>query len=167
MKKRIFSILLAFLLVFTLTPSAFAACDIEFVHKNKTEIVYLNNGSYITITLIAKDISTLSLTSTDSATFTKAGNKVVTCRDKKGNLEWEYTLFAEFSVVENVSATCTSATYSQTIYASDWSFSNGNATKAGNTAYGVGTFKRKVLFVTVDTANIDISISCDVNGNLS
>lgn len=167
MKKRIFSILLAFLLVFTLTPSAFAACDIEFVHKNKTEIVYLNNGSYITITLIAKDISTLSLTSTNSATFTKAGNKVVTCRDKKGNLEWEYTLFAEFSVVENVAATCTSATYSQTIYASDWSFSNGNATKSGNTAYGVGTFKRKVLFVTVDTANIDISIFCDVNGNLS
>ena len=153
--------------MFTLTPSAFAACDIEFVHKNKTEIVYLNNGSYITITLIAKDISTLSLTSTDSATFTKAGNKVVTCRDKKGNLEWEYTLFAEFSVVENVSATCTSATYSQTIYASDWSFGNGNATKSGNTAYGVGTFKRKVLFVTVDTANIDISIFCDVNGNLS
>ena len=153
--------------MFTLTPSAFAARDIEIKKKNKTEIVYLNNGSYITITLIAKDISTLSLTSTNSATFTKAGNKVVTCRDKKGNLEWEYTLFAEFSVVENVSATCTSATYSQTIYASDWSFSNGNATKSGNTAYGVGTFKRKVLFVTVDTANIDISISCDVYGNLS
>ena len=167
MKKRIFSILLTFLLVFTLTPSVFAANDIELDDKNTTEIVYLDNGCYIITTLITQDISTLSLVSTNSNTFTKTGNKVVACHDKDGNLEWEYTLFAEFEVVEGVTATCTSATYTQTIYASDWSFSNGNATKSGNTAYGVGTFKRKVLFITVDTANIDISISCDVYGNLS
>lgn len=167
MKKRIFSIILTFLFVFTLTPSVFAANDIELNDQNTTEIVYLDNGNYITITLITQDVSPLSLASTNSNTFTKTGNKVVSCHDKKGNLEWEYTLFAEFSVIEGISATCTSATYTQTIYANDWSFSNGNATKSGNTAYGIGTFKRKVLFITVDTANIDISISCDVYGNLS
>lgn len=167
MKKRIFSILLTFLFVVTLAPSVFAANDIELDDQNTTEIVYLDNGSYITITLITEDISPLSLASTDSTSFTKTGNKVVACNDKNGNLEWEYTLFAEFSVVEGISATCTSATYTQTIYANDWSFSNGNATKSGNTAYGVGTFKRKVLFVTTNTSNIDISISCDVYGNLS
>ena len=167
MKKRIFSILLTFLLVFALTPSIFAANSIALDNKNTTEIMYLDNGSYITITLITKDVSTLSLALTNSTTFTKTGNKVVSCHDKKGNLEWEYTLFAEFSVVDGVSATCTSATYVQNIYANDWSFSNGNATKSGNTAYGIGIFKRKVLFVTVDTVNIDISISCDVYGNLS
>lgn len=167
MKKRIFSIILTFLFVFTLTPSVLAANDIELNDQNTTEIVYLDNGNYITITLITQDVSPLSLASTNSNTFTKTGNKVVSCHDKKGNLEWEYTLFAEFSVIEGISATCTSATYTQTIYANDWSFSNGNATKSGNTAYGIGTFKRKVLFITVDTANIDISISCDVYGNLS
>lgn len=167
MKKRIFSIILTFLFVFTLTPSVLAANDIELNDQNTTEIVYLDNENYITITLITQDVSPLSLASTNSNTFTKTGNKVVSCHDKKGNLEWEYTLFAEFSVIEGISATCTSATYTQTIYANDWSFSNGNATKSGNTAYGIGTFKRKVLFITVDTANIDISISCDVYGNLS
>ena len=167
MKKCIFSILLTFLFVVTLVPSVFAANDIELDDQNTTEIVYLDNGSYITITLITEDISPLSLASTDSTSFTKTGNKVVACNDKNGNLEWEYTLFAEFSVVEGISATCTSATYTQTIYANDWSFSNGNATKSGNTAYGVWTFKRKVLFVTTNTSNIDISISCDVYGNLS
>ncbi|MBQ8496624.1 MAG: hypothetical protein IJ489_04105 [Clostridia bacterium] len=167
MKKRIFSILLTFLLVFALTPSAFAANDIELDNKNTTEIIYLDNGSYITITLITQDISPLSLESTNSTSFIKTGNKVVTCNDKNGNLEWEYTLFAEFSVVEGVSATCTSATYTHAIYNNDWSFSNGNATKSGNTAYGTGTFKEKFLFVTIHTANIDISISCDVYGNLS
>lgn len=167
MKKRIFSIILTFILMFALIPSVFAAHDIELDDKNATEIVYLDNGCYIITTLITQDISTLSLVSTGSTTFTRTGNKVVACYDKDGNLEWEYTLFAEFSVEEDVSATCTSATYTQTIYANDWSFSNGNATKSGNTAYGVGTFKRKVLFVTTNTSNIDISISCDVYGNLS
>ena len=167
MKKRIFSILLTVLFVFTLTPSVFAANDIALDNQNTTEIIYLDNGSYITITLITQDISPLSLESTNSTSFTKTGNKVVTCNDKNGNLEWEYTLFAEFSVVEGVSATCASATYTHAIYNNDWSFSNGNATKSGNTAYGVGTFKRKVLFVTTNTSNIDISISCDVYGNLS
>lgn len=167
MKKRIFSILLTFIFVFALTPAVFAASDIELDDKNTTEIIYLDNGSYITITLVTQDIYPLSLSSTNSTPFTKTGNKVVACNDKNGNLEWEYTLFAEFSVVEGVSATCTSATYTQTIYAKDWSFSNGNATKSGNTAYGIGTFKQKFLFVTIETANIDISISCDVYGNLS
>ncbi len=167
MKKRIFSILLTFLFVFALTPSVFAANDIELDDQNITEIVYLDNGSYITVKFITQDITPLSLMSTNSTSFTKTGNKVVTCNDKNGNLEWEYTLFAEFEVIEGISVTCTSSTYSQTIYANDWSFSNGSATKSGNTAYGVGTFKRKILFVTVDTANIDISISCNVYGNLS
>lgn len=167
MKKRIFSIFLTFLFVLALTPAVFASDVVKLGSQNSTETIYLDNGSYITITLVTYDISPLSLTESNSTTFTKTGNKVVTCNDKNGNLEWEYTLFAEFSVVEGISATCTSSTYSQTIYAKDWSFSNGNATKSGNTAYGVGTFKQKFLLVTIETANIDISISCDVYGNLS
>ena len=167
MKKRIFSILLTVLFVFALTPSVFAIDNVALNNQNSGNIIYLDNGSYIVVTLATDDISLLSLASTKSTSLKKVGNKFATCYDKNNNHEWEYTLSAEFEVIEGVSATCTSATYTQTIYAKDWSFSNGNATKSGNTAYGVGTFKRKVLFVTVDTANIDISISCDVYGNLS
>ena len=167
MKKRVFSIFLTALFVFALTPSVFATDNAISNIPNSTTITYLDDGSYIIVTLITDDISSLALNSTQSTSFKKVGNKFATCYDKNNNLEWEYTLSAEFEVVEGITATCTSATYTQTIYASDWSFSNGNATKSGNTAYGVGTFKRKVLFITVDTANIDISISCDVYGNLS
>lgn len=167
MKKRIFSILLIFIFIFALTPSAFAVNDITLDDQKSSEIIYLDNGSYITITFTTQEVSPFSLATTDSKSFTKTGNRVATCYDKNNNLAWEYTLFAEFSVVEGVSATCTSATYTQTIYQNDWSFSNGNASKSGNTAYGVGTFKRKVLFITAETANIDLYISCDVYGNLS
>lgn len=167
MKKRILSLLFTVLFIFTVAPSVFATNDIAWNAQTDTEVVYLDNGSYLTITLISQNSSPLSLTSSSSTSFVKTGSKVVDCRDKNGDLEWQYTLYSEFSVVEGTSATCTSATYTQTIYRDDWSFSNGNATKSGNTAYGVGTFKRKVLFITVDTVNIDISISCDVYGNLS
>lgn len=167
MKKRLIAIFLAFIFIFMLTPSVFAGDTVTMDNQSSTEIIYLDNGSYITITLITQDISPLSLESSNSTSFTRTGRKLVTSTDKNGNLEWEYTLFAEYSVVEGVSATCTSARYSQTIYASGWSFSNGNATKSGNIAYGVGTFKRKVLFVTADTVNIDIKLSCDIYGNLS
>lgn len=167
MKKHSFSILLAFILVFTLTPNVFATNYIELDSNHTTEYIYLDNGSYITITIITQDVSALSLESATSASVTKTGSKIVTCNDKNGNLEWKYTLFAEYSVVEGVSATCTSATYTPTIYDSAWSFSNGNVTKSGNAAYGVGTFKEKFLLVTIDTVNIDISLSCDAYGNIS
>lgn len=167
MKKHIFSILLTLFLVFTSMLSSFAASNVIPNTSKSTATIYLNDGRYIVVTLITDDISSLSLNSRQSTSFTKIGNKFATCYDKNNNLEWKYTLSAEFSVVEGVSATCTNATYTQTIYASGWSFSNGNATKSGNTAYGAGTFKKKVLFVTTNTVNIDINISCDAYGNLS
>lgn len=167
MKKQLFSIFLAFLFIFALVPSVFATNNTALSNQNSANIIYLDNGSYIVTTVITENTSTLSLTSESSTAFTQAGDKVVTCYDKNNNLEWKYTLFAEFEIVKGVSSTCTSATYTQTIYASGWSFSNGNATKSGNTAYGVGTFKHKFLLVTIETANIDIHLSCDAYGNLS
>lgn len=167
MKKQLVSIFLSFVFIIMLTPSAYAEDVITLNIQSSREVIYFDNGSYITITLIIQDTSPWALTSSRSTSFTRTGRKLVTSSDKDGNLEWEYTLYGEFSVVEGVSATCTSATYSQTIYQDNWSFSNGDATKSGNTAYGTGTFKRKVLFITVDTMNIDINLSCDIYGNLS
>ena len=47
------------------------------------------------------------------------------------------------------------------------SFTEENTYAARNVAHGKGVFKRKVLFVTVEEHNIDITVTCDVNGNLS
>jgi hypothetical protein len=126
-----------------------------------TSITYLEDGSYIVTTITSEP------NLTRATTFTKTGNKVVSYYDGDDTLLWQYTLFGEFLVESGVSAVCTSATYTQTIYANRWSFSNGQATASGATAYGVGTFKKKVLFVTTSTVDIDISFTCDVYGNLS
>ena len=166
MKKTI-SFFLAFLFIFLSAPSIFAEHNIALNGQSTTEIIYLDNGGYITITLVVDDLPSLSRSSSKSASYTRFGEKSVASNDASGNLEWEYTLFGEFFVVEGVSAVCTNASYSENIYKSGWSFSDGDATQSGNTAYGVGTFKKKVLFITVDTVNIDVQLSCDINGNLS
>ena len=53
------------------------------------------------------------------------------------------------------------------IYDSSWTFSNGSATRSGNTAYGKGHYTKKVLFITTKNYDVDISVSCDKYGNIS
>ena len=154
------------ILTFTFTVPTFAADGASELVDDSYSIIYLEDGSYITTVLHVEDTTADSMASR-ATTTTKKGSKTVSCKDSDGTVKWTYVLTGEFSVVQGVSATCTSATYTQTIYDDEWSFSNGAATKSGNVAYGVGTFKQKFLFITIETANIDISITCDVNGNLS
>ncbi len=171
MKKRFFSLLFATVLGLMLTIPAFATDDFneplsEPLVVNSSPIIYLEDGSYIT-TELREEIFVVNDSVLRSESLTKKGSKTVTYRDSNGNVDWEYILSGEFAFVEGVSAICTNATYTVHIYNDDWSFSNGSATKSSNVAYGVGTFKKKLLFITTKTVNIDISITCDVNGNLS
>ena len=76
-------------------------------------------------------------------------------------------LVSAATMVYGKSSTCIDASYTQTIYESDWTFSDGAAIKSGNTAIGNGNFKLKFFFVTVQTYEIDISLTCDVYGNVT
>lgn len=167
MKKRIFFILFATVLSLMLSVPTFATDGInDPCVMDSCHIIYLDDGSYIT-TELREEISDVSDSVLRSVSLTKKGSKTVTYYDNNGNISWKYILTGEFSVVEGMSAICTNSTYTENIYDNDWSFSNGSATKSVNVAYGVGTFKKKLLFITTKTVNIDISITCDANGNLS
>lgn len=166
MKKRSLSFLFILVLVLALIVPTGAIDSTSDPSMTTCETIYLEDGSYITTVLIEENTyEGDSLTRTTS--LTKKGSKTVTCHSSEGHVRWEYTLTGNFTVVQGVSAVCTSASYTYTIYDSDWSFSNGSATKSSNVAYGAGTFKQKFLFITIETAIIDISITCDVKGNLS
>ena len=125
-----------------------------------SEIIYHENGDY-SIVKVYEDKSLAIAT-----TYTVTGKTKVENYSKSDNLLWTYTLTGYFEVNEGISVTCYNATFSKTIEHSGWSFSNGGASYSGNTAYGVGKFKYKILFVTVQTYNIDITVKCDVNGNI-
>lgn len=156
-KFIVLMILTASIILSTICP-VFAA---QTTSAEETTITYFDDGSYLIKTIISDTVPPRA------TTFTKSGNIVASYYDGDDTLLWEYTLYGEFEVVSGVSAVCTSATYTQTIYANRWSFSNGQATASGNTAYGVGTFKKKVLFVTTSTVDVDLNIVCDIYGNLS
>ena len=104
---------------------------------------------------------------TYATTKTITGDKISTFTNASGELEWKYTLSATFSYVAGSSVNCTSASYDEEIYHTQWSFSNGAATKSGDTAIGTGKFTCKILFITVKTSNVNLSIVCDTYGNLA
>lgn len=161
MKKIFVSIILTISMIISAIFPAFAAEPSSNEINESVTITYLDDGSYIVKTIVSKSVGSRS------STFTKTGNIVASYYSGDDELLWQYTLYGEFLVNSGVSAVCTSATYTQNIYASSWSFSNGQATASGNTAYGVGTFKDKVLFVTIKTVDVDLNIVCDIYGNLS
>lgn len=132
--------------------------------EGQAQVIYFEDGSYLTISpaVVVEENS-----NTRASTLTKTGTKNATYTKSNGDLAWKYTLTATFSYVSGTSSTCTSASYTKNIYDTSWEFSNGSATKNGNKATGKGTFKDKFLFVTTQTHNVDISLTCDTYGNLT
>lgn len=132
----------------------------KIIFSNK---IILENGDYI----IEEIVEITNSITTFSETYNKTGAKRVTKYDSNDNISWIYILNASFTITTDVSSQCTSATYSTTINDSNWKFSNGNAYYQNNIAYGTGVFKHKVLFITTQNYNIDLSLTCDLNGNLT
>lgn len=166
MKKTLLSVFLTVALLCTAVMPAYAVESEPTAEQldDGTTVIYYDDGSSITISPVygVKESSGARATS-----ITTSGNKDVTGKDADGNIDWKYTLSATFSYNPSISSTCTSASYKKTIYDDSWYFSDGSATKSGNTAYGKGKFYKKILFITGSTYNIDIHISCDKYGKLS
>lgn len=166
MKKIICFFVASLLLLFSMTIFINAVDETAPDCETSKEIIYLDDGRYLEISItVTEKYDVLRSTTSSSEIYT--GDKTIVCKDENGNVEWEYILSAEFNVVEGVSSTCTNVSYTQNIYKSVWSFSDGGTSKSGNTAYGYGTFKRKALFITLEEQIIDLAFTCDLYGNLS
>ena len=163
MKKLFLSLLIIFCLI---ASNVFAVDASELIPINIDgyTIVTFDDGSVLKISPIIWSEENFVAYSTEK---TISGHKTASFTDSSGNLEWQYTLYATFSYIEGVSATCTNTYYTHNIYASGWSFSDGAATTSGNVAQGLGIFVKKFLFITTKTYNIDISITCDIYGNVT
>lgn len=164
MKKIILSafILPIALLINVLSVHADEKISIDAQEESEVSVVYFDDGSRLVISAIYETENSSSI-KTAANTITRSRD--IYCEDSNGNLEWKYTLTATFSYNYGVSSTCTSASYTQTIYDDKWSFSGGSAERSGNTAYGKGHYVKKWLIVTKET-DIDISLSCDIYGNV-
>lgn len=104
--------------------------------------------------------------STEAAENTITRFKDVDYVSSDGTLEWKYTLEGEFSYEYGVSSVCTRAGYFSTIYGDKWTFSNGSSYASGNTAHGEGNYKKKELFIVTRDVDVDITLTCDIYGNV-
>lgn len=168
MKKILSLFLLAIMLTTTTVPVLAEENELSIIQTTQAEdgstVILYDDGSMLYISPIKISESSISPLATAK---TISADRVATLKDSDGITQWKYTLYGTFSYVYGVSSTCTKASYTQEIYDSDWKFSDGAATKSGNVAIGNGLFSRKILFVVTQKYNIDISLTCDIYGNIT
>lgn len=152
MKRIVTSIILA-LLVFTMLPfSAFAAEDTS----NYDEIIYLDNGDYITV-----EIGQVMARAT-----TVKNSKTYTYRGIDGTVFWTAVLSGTFTY-NGTTATCTASSCDVTISNSAWSLTSKTVGKSGGTATAELTMVQKFIGITVKTENISLSLTCSPTGVFS
>ena len=159
MKKILLSILAIFIFMNLFTATATVASE----QKQNNQIINYDDGSYLIIEI---DNSTTNNIQNRSI-ITKTSTKTATKYDNKDEVVWVYSLHATFEIEIGRSAVCTSATYSVDIYDDSWKFSDGEAYTLNNIGYGKGKFKLKVLGITIQTVEIDLSLSSDIYSNIS
>lgn len=157
---------------------AFLGCLVMFffcfVSVNATEIAeesesilisktveYLEDGTKIEIAVYEDPVATYA------SDYMKSGKKVYVATNYSGDVLYKFTVTGVFSIDEGVSATCTSASYSTDIINTNWSCKTATATASRNRAIANGTFIRKQLGITVETDNVQVTLTCDDLGNLS
>lgn len=152
MKKRLIAALFAFILILSFSFSVLAVES-----TNESNIVYLEDGSYITITL--EEIGA-------RASGTKTAKKTYTYTASNGTASWEAVLTGTFTYT-GTTATCTAADCDITIYDTVWYIVSNAPTKSGNAASVALTMGRKLLGITIEKKSYNWSITCDKDGNLS
>ena len=135
---------------------------LKIINDDGSVVYVFDNGEKLTVGPAVVN----EVVPTKGPVYSVSANKYVTYEDDNGNLEWKYTLSGSFSYQIGLYATCCSASYSQIIYDNDWSFSNGSATATGAVARGLGEFIKTLLFITIKDVDIDITLTCDVYGNV-
>ncbi len=163
MKKTIFSILLLVCMLAALFVPAYASEPVtagaEF-QVCSTNIEYFEDGSYL--------VTTIKETPSPRATvYSKSGSKDVILYNSADEVQWIYSLIGTYTIETGVSVVCTNSTFTYTIYVNKWSLTEHDNWYSGNVAYGTAVFKKKVLFITTSTQNLDGAVACDVYGVIS
>lgn len=166
--KRILLCLLTVVCCMTTIPF-FASAETIQVSANDTQVInsyteYYDDGSYAEVT-VTKDVTDTGM-SVMATSYSVTGSKSYTWYDSNGVALWKFTVHGSFTFTPGVSSTCNSASHNAYSYDGAWSCSSASSYASGNKAIGNATFKRKILFVTVDTRNIEVILTCNNNGDL-
>lgn len=149
--KRVLSCFLAVILLAGAIPLFTAAVESE------RDVIHFEDGSFAVIEIASNDAR---------ASASKNGSKQYTYYNSSNEAQWKAVLSAVFTY-DGSSASCTSSDVSVTIFDSSWNVVSKSSGKSGNTATGSVTMGKKSAGVTVAKVPVNLSLSCDKNGNLS
>ena len=126
--------------------------------RDRTEtVIHLENGEYIVVEIVQK---------TSRAIYSQSGSKSYTFYGSDNAAKWQAVLNGTY-IYTGSSSTCTAASCDVTIFDGNYYLISKNASRSGNAAYGTVTVDHKILGVTVTQNSINLTLTCDVNGNLS
>ena len=125
--------------------------------SHSVDIIYLEDGSYITVET--------QLIQTRVA-YTRSANRVYTYNNNNGEEQWRAVLSATFTY-NGTTSTCTASSCNVTITNTNWYEVSKTVGKSGNTATAELVMGRKFLGITVQKETLNMSLTCDANGNLS
>jgi hypothetical protein len=127
-------------------------------NTSRTEnIIYLDDGGYITVQ------TELILV---RATQTKSAKRTYTYHANSGDEEWKAVLTGTFTYTGTTS-TCTSSSCTVSITNTNWYEVSKTVGKSGNKATADLIMGRKFLGITIKKETINMTLTCDANGNLS
>ena len=149
MKRIIITLIALSLIVFCPVTTSNAAV----IRQHSIE--YLTDGSYYETTITTNDFHSYSLIRT--ASLTRSANKTTTYTSSSGAKLWSVTVTGNFSYIKGKSSKCTSSSVSATAYSS----------KSGNTAIATATGTEYLQGKPIISRTKKVSLTCDVNGNLS
>ena len=149
--KRLFSILLVCIILFSTTPFHAHATNVN------SQAEYFDDGSYL---IVEVDVHSTRM-------LTKVGNKTATYYSADNEIQWKMFITGEF-LYDGATVTCTYASGTTTIYKTSlWRKVSDNTVYSGNTATYTTTFDSLFMGVTVEQGSYSLHITCDENGNIS
>lgn len=162
--KRIFALICSICMlagIFSMPVAAAEYTPTEDGILVSESVEVLEDGSSVEILVYETPVNSRA------TTYTKTGTKYYNLRNADGDILWTFKVTGTFSVTTGSSAVCTAASHTYTITNDSWNYVSGSSYKSGNKAIGHGEFNRKMLLITVEAKTCDVTLTCDVNGNLS
>ena len=152
--KRLISVLCVLSAFLTLCPFHALASDDSHSDEN---IILFNDGSYIVVELSENLVR---------ATNTKTQTKTSKYYNSNDVLQWTVVLTGTFTY-NGTTSSCTASNCSITISNDNWYTISKASGKSGNTATADVTMGYKLLGITTTKKTLNMTLTCDKDGNFS
>ncbi len=164
--KKIRSLLSIILILASITSAFAAGQNSVNTTANDSTVISVYTETISDEFYVEVSIEEIIETNQTRATSTKTGKKTYTIYNSDSEAMARFVLTGKYTY-NGSTVSCTSATYSTTIYDDSWEFTSASASKSGAVATGKFTAKHYFLFVATQTVSKTITLTCDKNGNLS